>query len=352
MKDILVNSLIKKLLFDRRWWVVRHLLFWIFIYLDEFLALIGITESYDEYLTIGISLIFDVIVVYVNIYVLYPLYLKKGRLAEYIIFTMLSLSLLVFGEFLMDRYYWGENETHLEFFIHVFTISAISLASGLSVKILKNSIRENELRKETEKEKLSIELQHLKKQVNPHFLFNVLNGIYIQSQTEHEKVPDTIMQLSDLLRYQIYDAEKSDRISLGKELEFIKNYIALEQMRREHTAVELKTDIENLSFPIEPLLFIVLIENAFKYSVPHSGENSKVLIHLKQLKEKLTIIVENSIGIAPNSSEEESGLGLENLKRRLEFIYPDSHSFEIDTTKDGIFSTKLEISSDGVYHRR
>ena len=102
MNKISVNSLIQNLLFLKKWWVIRHLLFWIFIYLDEFLSFIGVIEPYDEYVSIIISLVFDMIVVYINLYVLIPRFLKKDRLVEYLLLTTLTVVALFGGEFLME----------------------------------------------------------------------------------------------------------------------------------------------------------------------------------------------------------------------------------------------------------
>ena len=350
MNKFLVNSLIQNLLFLKKWWLLRHLVFWIFIYLDELLSFIGLIEPYEEYFSIVISLLFDIAVVYFNLYVLIPMFLKKDRLVEYFILTTLSVITLICGEYLMERFYWKSDGIPLDFVVHLFVQTTVTRAAAIAVKVLKEAISESRLRKEIEKEKLAFELQHLKKQVNPHFLFNVLNGIYIQSQTQHDAVPETIMQLSDLLRYQIYDADKNDKVLITKEIEFIKNYIALEEMRRDNTIISTEFNIEDFSIKIEPLLFISLIENAFKYSVPSSGQKSHIEILLKEEQNQLSIFISNSIGVKPLESEEDSGFGLENLKKRLDLLYPDNHSLVVDVTKDGIFSVKLQISTNEMHH--
>ena len=341
-----MNTRIQNILFHRRWWLLRHFLFWIFIYLDEFLSFIGITHPYEEYFSIFISLTLDIIIVYFNIYILIPRFLRQNRFVEYAGFTILSVVLLFGGEYLMERFYWQEGEMTFEYFIHIFVQTTVTLAAAVAVKVLKEAISENRRRKEIEKEKLAFELQHLKKQVNPHFLFNVLNGIYIQSQTDHNAVPDTIMQLSDLLRYQIYDAENNSKVLMTKEVEFIKNYVALEQMRRENTEVTANFDIENSSSTIEPLLFISLIENAFKYSIPKKNEKSRIEITLFEKQNTIELSISNTIGLNPSEDNSNGGFGLQNLKKRLELLYPNTHSLTVDVTKDGIFRVDLEISCD------
>jgi len=352
MNNILVDSLIHKLMFHPKYWWIRHSLFWIFIYLDEFLSLFGLTEAYDDYLGQFFSFSLDVTLVYFNLLFLYPRFLKKRRIGEYALYTAISVALLFVCEYLIDIFYWGDPSISIEYFVGVFTSTAVVLTSAIAIKILKDNIIQIQKREEAENQKLTVELDALKKQVNPHFLFNVLNGIYIQSQTDHEKVPDTIMQLSDLLRYQIYDAEKNDKISISKEIDFIHNYVALEQMRREDVEVNFTKDIENPMYALEPLLIIPLIENAFKYSVAKVNQQSKIDISISQKGGSFEIIVNNNIGILPTKKEGEGGLGLTNLRQRLAHLYPERHSLEVDTSKGGTFSVKLEIHADEMHNSR
>lgn len=347
MKDYIVNTLIQNILFGKQWWLFRHLFFWIFIYLDETLSLLGITEQYEEYYTIAISFALDVLVVYINIYILYPLFLKKRRFAEYIGLTLVSLVLLVLSEHFIEVLYFNEEDLSLSFYINVFVQTAVTLSTAVAIKVLKTVFEEKSLREQIEKEKLTFELQNLKKQINPHFLFNILNGMYIQSQVLPEEVPDMIMQFSDLLRYQIYDAEKNEQVLLTKEIEFIENYIALEQFRRDNTEIQFKHEVESKSFKIEPLIFLTLVENAFKYSIVGSNAKSVILLSMIQRGNELLFSISNTIGSISFNEDEEGagGFGLDNLRKRLSLLYPNNHKLEIEESKDGIFSVKLEITT-------
>ncbi|MEE9373021.1 MAG: histidine kinase [Saprospiraceae bacterium] len=345
-----MNSLIQNVLFLKKWWPLRHLLFWLFIYLDEVLSFIGIIAPYEEYFSVIVSFVFDAIVVYLNLYILIPRFFKNKNFPKYLVFTVLSVVILIGGEIIMEKNYWQEEQLSLSFYIHIFVQTTVTLAAAVAAKVLKRAISEGKLRRDIEKEKLSFELQHLKKQVNPHFLFNVLNGIYIQSQTNHKAVPNTIMQLSDLLRYQIYDAEKTDEVLISKEIEFVKNYIALELMRRENTVVNTQFLINNPSTSIEPLLFIVLIENAFKYSVSQNGKEATIDISIVENEGEIEVKIDNSLGVQPAENDNEGGFGLHNLKKRLELLYPDAHTLEVDVTKEGTFSVKLEIYTNELHH--
>ena len=351
MEKMLVNTLIQNILFDKKWWLFRHLLFWMFIYLDEFLSLVGVTEAYDEPYIMLLSLSFDVVVVYINIYFLFARYLKKRKFVEYILLTFFTVALVVIAEYFIQRFYFVDENLPISFFISILVATSVTLSAAIAIKVLKEAFRENQLREEAEKERLNFELKNLKKQVNPHFLFNILNGIYIQSQTSTKDVPKTIMQFSDLLRYQIYDAEKKDKVLLTKEIEFIENYIALEQMRRENTKVEFKFVVSDPSFRIEPLLFLPLVENAFKYSVTSSSGKAYIDIKLTQKQGSTDFLIENSIGpIVTHENENSHGLGLSNLDKRLQLIYPGRYLLQIDESKVGNFRVKLEISTHEMHH--
>jgi LytS/YehU family sensor histidine kinase len=353
MEYILVNRLLQKILFEKKWWLFRHLLFWVFIYLDEFLSLLGITEPLEDPALL-ISFLLDVAVVYVNIYLLFPKFLRKRRIVEYLCYTFLTVLLLVSAEYGILRIYFQEENISLSFFIGVFVATSVTMSAAIATKVLKEAYLENQLREAAEREKLQFELKNLKKQVNPHFLFNVLNGIYVQSLSNYKDVPQTIMRFSDLLRYQIYDAEKSDRILLIKEVEFIENYIALEEMRRDNTDVVFQHKIEDNNFKIEPLLFLPLVENAFKYSVPTSSEKSRIYFDLVQKGTLFCFKSENSMGqLVVNQSNDSHGLGLANLKKRLELIYPGKHQLDIiDASKLGTFKVRLEIQINELHNNR
>lgn len=350
MDNLFVNTLIQNILFERKWWLLRHLLFWFFIYMDEFLSLLGITESFEDPM-LYLSFTMDVLVVYFNIYILFPKYLKKRKIAEYLIWTLGTIALLIFGEYCIETFYYKEEALPLAFYISVLVATGVTLSAAVAIKVLKAAYTEGQLREQAENDRLKFELKNLRKQINPHFLFNVLNGMYIQSKIGDESVSDTIMQFSDLLRYQIYDAEKSERVLLSKEIEFIENYIALEQIRRENTDINFTYELEDRSFTIEPMLFLPLVENAFKYSVTSSDRKSFIDIRLAQKRKDLIFEISNSIGNIVNGNEVgQSGFGLTNLRKRLALLYPNCQKLEIDRSKDDTFIVRLMISSDEMYN--
>lgn len=205
-----------------------------------------------------------------------------------------------------------------------------------------------------EEQKTAAELALLKTQINPHFFFNTLNNLYSLTVQNSEKAPTMILQLSDMMRYTIYEGQKQT-VSITDEIEYLKNYIELQKIRYQKN-VEINFSVgQNMNTEnsqIAPLLFIILLENAFKHGVETLRENAFLtvqldLIHIKNQKE-LTFYIENNFDSEENNElpkKTEQGIGLQNLKRRLEFLYPQKYALEIEK-KETIYSAKLKIQID------
>ncbi|WP_338813493.1 histidine kinase [Bernardetia sp. Wsw4-3y2] len=200
-------------------------------------------------------------------------------------------------------------------------------------------------------QKMAAELALLKTQINPHFFFNTLNNLYSLTVQNSEKAPTMILQLSDMMRYTIYEGQKQT-VSLFDEIEYLKNYIELQKIRYQKS-VEINFSVgQNINIEttqIAPLLFIILLENAFKHGVETLRENAFLTIQLDLIQNKnqqeLTFWIENNFDSEENNQKEkktEQGIGLQNLKRRLELLYPQKYSLEIEK-KETIYSAKLKI---------
>lgn len=193
-----------------------------------------------------------------------------------------------------------------------------------------------------EKEKTDAELNLLKQQINPHFFFNTLNNIYSMSRKKSEDTPEAILQLADLMRYVIYKGQENT-VSIKQEIKYIEDYIDLQKLRL-HQSFDYKFDI-NLSNPeseVTPLLFIILVENAFKHGIEVASDDSYLHLILTQSNGKLVFTCRNSI--EESNSIDEPGLGLTNLKRRLELSYPDRHTLDIQKT-EGHYQAIISIDS-------
>ena len=189
-------------------------------------------------------------------------------------------------------------------------------------------------------EKTKNELLHLQSQVNPHFFFNMLNNLYGMIDKDTEKSKALILKLSDLMRYSIYEGEKS-LVSLEEEISYLKNYIELHRMRY-HKSIDIQfnTDIDDHSTEVMPLLFIILLENAFKHGVENLRENSYIHISLTSKNKKIFFEIENNFD--ESTIPEKSGIGIKNIKRRLELAYPKKHNL-IFTNTNSVYNAKLQL---------
>ena len=224
-----------------------------------------------------------------------------------------------------------------------FLVQCVFILLAVGVRQIQ---RNHELRLKIEEEKrkgTEAELNWLKHQLNPHFLFNTLNNISSLTQIDPDKAQESIGQLSDLLRYALYDTDK-DFVPLSGEIEFMDNYIHLMQLRcNERSEVTTEWDLPAGEIKIAPLLFISLIENAFKHGV-NARMDSFVHISLRPEGNDLVFRCENSMFEKTGEDHIGSGIGVENLKRRLELIYPGSYSYE-QTDADGVYAVRLVLKN-------
>ncbi|GAA4276374.1 hypothetical protein GCM10022259_10980 [Aquimarina mytili] len=192
--------------------------------------------------------------------------------------------------------------------------------------------KRDKLSKETDAQRTKTELQFLKAQLNPHFLFNSLNSVYSLVRTKSNNASEAVLTLSELMRYMLYEANQ-EIVPLIKETEYIKNYVALQRLRlsnSEDVRLSIKGEYEKKK--IYPLLLISFIENAFKYGTDFKGVTD-IEIKIRVNQNKLTFNVNNIIGVYRKNIDS-SGVGLTNIKNRLELLYPDLHTLEIKEEND------------------
>jgi sensor histidine kinase YesM len=190
-------------------------------------------------------------------------------------------------------------------------------------------------------EKQEAELNYLKSQTNPHFLFNTLNNIYSLARDKSDLAPESVLRLSGILRFMLYDI-KGEWISIKQELELINNYIALEKLRYDDSMrISFRYEIEDMDQPLPPLLMIPLIENAFKHGASEASDPTFVDIHLLVSRQQLTLVVKNSSDLQREDNIKEN-IGLSNLRRQLELLYKD-YNLSIDRSA-GQFEVTLKIN--------
>jgi len=200
-------------------------------------------------------------------------------------------------------------------------------------------------------EKLRAEVNYLRAQINPHFLFNTLNNLYGLSLQQSEKTPELIIRLSRMMDYMLYEVEGT-KVLLQKDLENLLNYIEMERIRQGNNAViyyDVEGEISNQL--IEPLLFLPLVENAFKHGVNQLIEGAYLEVRLILKEDHLTFTVKNNYKAAKDRKQIHQSLGLTNLRKRLELFYPERHL--LDIYDDSLnYHVKLEISDPfGRAHR-
>lgn len=191
-------------------------------------------------------------------------------------------------------------------------------------------------------EKTKTELMHLKSQVNPHFFFNMLNNLYGLVDKDAKKAQELILKLSDMMRYSVYDGDK-DTVLLSEEIRYLQNYIELHKMRYHKTIdIQFNIDIADNDYKVMPLLFIILLENAFKHGVENLRKNAYVSLNLTANNNAVHFEIKNNFDVTQENQED--GIGLQNLKRRLELVYPKSHTLTTSKT-EGIYYAKLNIKN-------
>jgi two-component system, LytTR family, sensor kinase len=331
---------------------IIHVLVWGsgFILFTLLIKTIGPFKRADQTLFMPVSLgtMINLILFYSISLVLIPRFSRNKKTWELIFLTLGLFFLLTSGETIIDYlfftyYYSSIRESFASQFMLNTSLNLIMLAFALGYGFTKIWLTGEKLKQALKQEKLLAELNFLKSQINPHFLFNVLNMAFSSATCNgDEKTADIIEKLSGLMRYMLYESNV-DRVNLEKEIEFLNNYIKLQKMRLSSDISTVVTFQVNGSInhsQIAPLILIPFIENAFKYgiSLDHPGEILILLnIHGKQLEFR----VQNKINVLLRAIDKKnSGIGLVNVRKRLELLYPGKHKLEIDSS-GGMFSVEL-----------
>ena len=289
----------------------------------------------------------------VNYFLLVPQLLFRKKVIWFIVLNIVLLALLNMPNFLPLREIpepWREHVHRRD--ILAFRIPTLISAAFFQLVFIflaigaRSIIRSNDIQFQLQEEKrktAEAELTWLKHQLNPHFLFNTLNNISSLTQIDPDKAQESIGQLSDTLRYALYDTD-TEKVPLAGEVAFMDNYIRLMQLRcNELTEVKTTWNLPSGDVKIAPLLFISPIENAFKHGV-NARMASFVHIGLQPEGQDLVFHCENSVFEKSGEDHIGSGIGVENLKRRLELIYPNAYSYE-QNEKDGVYSVRIALKN-------
>lgn len=329
-----------KYLKNNRW--LQHLLFWAFSFyvLNRLFA----KEYGDELLKVNLiyTALFHLsllLVVYLNLLVFIPRFLSKGKYLLYAIFIVGGILLGIYFNFftfdylsnkLFSDYYfisYFQFKDIAQFMVVYIVITTLLKFSKSWFQLTENQRFIDQL----EREKSNAELNALKLQINPHFLFNSLNNLYSLALDKDERIPELILKLSQGMRYMLY--ESNDHfVPLKKEIEYLKNYLELQRLRTHNRAkIDFSIDGNLEKIKIPPMIFIPFVENGFKHGIKGDIDNSFINIQLKIDGKKLIFKTQNNKGeIDEVEPQEFRGFGLKNVKRRLELLYPKNHELTID----------------------
>jgi len=318
--------------------MLMHLIFWI-IWLSgpffDILNLYGLRGSFPYLLVVAGT---QIPMAYFHLYFLVPVFLLKRK---YLIYG-LSAVLLLFGYSYANFYSllaipdsW--LDTGLHYYIHELN-ATYDVFEGLTVIIATSGLKytwqalanRNKML-QLQKENLALELNALKAQINPHFLFNTLNNIYSLALQKSDLTPAVILKLSEMMRYVLYECN-SGPVAIEKEIRFLNNYIELEKIRHAEHSGQIKFELDGVPDEgrIEPLLLIPLVENSFKHGLNAQADGGWVTIQLRYHQKNLMLDVKNSIPKNKMKINGKHGIGLENVHKRLELVYPSKYKLSIE----------------------
>ncbi|HEY6062347.1 MAG TPA: histidine kinase [Chitinophagaceae bacterium] len=328
---------------------LHHLFFWMLVFGVWYYL------RYQDYPTARIAVEITLLkvadlalLVYITNYVLIPGLLYKKK---YIVFTALFL-LIIAASAVLKLFMMGKilNQPHLfslsgdlktRLYENVISDFFLVLA-GAAFRLIFDYFKIQQRMTEVAKEKAETELSILKSQINPHFLFNSLNSVYFLIRKDNTDAREALHKFSEMLRYQLYEMN-GDKIPVEKEINYLKDYVDLQQLRKdEKYAVQFNCAADVNGFLIEPLLLIPFVENAFKHISHNSDHSNCVEMDIRRSNGGLLFLVENSKEPGQKQNGKSGGIGLANVKRRLELLYPGKHELKIEET-DKTFSVKLNL---------
>jgi len=338
--------------------VVPHILFWVVI-LSVYTFLYG--HRNGAYLSVLLILIYTLPVylgaTYFTLYFLIPRFLLTRRYKKFAVYFIYTSLLTIFLEILILIYgvimppapegawFRPVDPASVDIFFLLAGIYGVLILAA-AIKLLKYSYESQQKAKQLSTEKLEAELNYLKSQIHPHFLFNTLNNLYALTLKKSDQAPDMVMKLSELLDYMIYQSN-ADRVSLEQEIHMLRNYISLEQMRYgDDLEIRFEVSGDPDGKEIAPLLILPFVENSFKHGISKQAAHSWIRIAMDISETGMSLSIENSKPVyLQHKCGDHHGIGLENVRKRLELMYPESHELHIDDRPES-YRVNFELQWD------
>jgi len=325
-----------------------HALFWVvMISFLIFIAQLDSKITVNEILVIYILYpLINVAVFYLNYLLLLPRFLARKKYTQYVLIAIIVLIAVGFGKYglalVFKQYILMRAKGHVlgfgAYFLGAMFTSLFFMFLSTALKFAIDWFLNERIQRDLENQRLSAELAFLKSQINPHFLFNSLNSIYSLAYQRSTTTPEAILKLSEIMRYMLYECN-DNKVDLSKELQYLQNYIDLQKIRFSDKAyIDYKVEGTVTNQKIVPLLLIAFIENGFKHGVANDPLTPiRLLIDVDP--EHLHFYMQNKKHT--NNRDASGGIGLNNVKRRLNLLYPDKYNLDINDTPD---SYTVELS--------
>ncbi|WP_264524286.1 sensor histidine kinase [Flavobacterium sp. N502536] len=332
-----------------------HILAWILLgYIQLFYIPLtwNIVLPYIFWLWQTVVLVFMIVIFYYNAKIIVPKTIIKDKIGPFLLWILW----IIFAMQLLSYFYNLNTDLHNKlaaligfkkyrndyFDNYIFSLTLLVLGISTSYAMLQHWQRAAQHKQKLEQDKTMAELAMLKAQINPHFFFNSLNSIYSLTYTNIEDSRSALHTLSRMMRYLLYSTE-GERTTLLKEVEFMKDFIALMKLRA-NSKLTVTADIPEKihDYPIVPMLLLPLVENAFKHGV-HATDKSEIHFVLRQKETHLEFEVENTF-FEKTATTEPGGIGLTNTKRRLHLIYPNKHTLTAGVDQNGKYKVNLQIT--------
>ncbi len=348
MRSLALKKLEHSSVWSYRKWIA-HALFWVFL-----LAILIVSDFqeagwprilYNKFTDVA----FYALLIYVNLLYLIPNYLTKKKFWIYVGLLLLAVVILtpikiaiqvmLFSDAPSFQIYFIKNQSY--YFLSMFLIGG----SSTLYSIISDWFIHQSEKMELETQTMQSELNFLRSQVNPHFLFNTLNNLYALTLKKSDDAPQIVLKLSEMMRYMLYECNER-KVPLSKEIAYLKNYLDLERLRQ-HDMININFNIrgEIRDQKIAPLLFIPFLENSFKHGLNNQLHHGYVDIDINVEEERLQFHIVNSKAPSqPKQNHRRSGgIGLVNVQRRLNLIYPDQYQLKIQN-QPNTYSVNLELT--------